>query len=387
MAGGHATHAGIAFQNEVAAWVAVHILTAKPISTINGDTSAIPIRVQLEATSPVDDIVVFTKNGGRLFLNVKTAVSCSKETKSELSKVFDQFVRQWLLGISGSNNPVEQLPLDAQRDRLVLVLQSDRGREFINSLDTILQRIRDRSQLEPVEEIATTKRQRNVYQACLDLIRYHWKRQLGREIEDNELVNFLSVVRITGVAIDGVTKDALHVQLGQSVTGSDSSAQQALDALIHIAGEYSVRRSGGDGRAIREQLRARNIPLIEEPQYHRDIAKLEQITSRTLDALDHYGYIAISGEVESQQRIFLPRSCTIALVEAAKTKSLLLIGDPGAGKSGALQAAAKELLNSGRTVLVLAADQLSASSLDALQNDFGLEHPLVDVLDEVAEYW
>jgi predicted AAA+ superfamily ATPase len=380
MAGGHATHAGIAFQNEVAAWVAVHILAVKPISCINGDDEAIPTSFQLEATSPVDDIVVSTKNGGRLFLNVKTTVSSSRETKSELSKVFDQFVRQWLLGVSEPNFSGGLRRFDARRDRLVLVLRGDRGREFATSFDTVLQRIRDRSQIGPLNEIATTKRQKDIFQNCQELVRFHWSRQLGREIEDVELINVLSASRVTRVTIDGVTGDGLRNLLSQTVTGNESSARQALEALVQIASEYSVRRSGGDARAIREQLRSRKISLIEEPQYQHDINKLEQITTRTLEALAHYGYIAIGGEVGPRRRISLCRPCTNSLVEAAKNKSLLLIGDPGSGKSGTLQAAAQELLRVGHSVLVLAVDQLSASSLDELQVELGLDHPVVDVL-------
>lgn len=65
MAGGHATHAGIQFQNEVAAWMAVHILSSKPLTAINASEEALPTALFLETTSPVDDIVVHMSGGGR----------------------------------------------------------------------------------------------------------------------------------------------------------------------------------------------------------------------------------------------------------------------------------------------------------------------------------
>jgi len=261
-----------------------------------------------------------------------------------------------------------------------LVLRGDRGREFVASLDAILRRIRDRSRLGPIAAIATTQRQRDIYQVCQDLVRYHWKRQLNLEISDDEVIRLFSVVRVVGLAVDGATKEALQVLLAHSVTASASAAQQALEALSQIAGEYSVRRSGGDTHALRDQLRSRGVALLEEIQYQSDIARLQEITRRSLEALAHYGYIAIQEDGRPQQRISLSRSCTDALANSAKTYSFLLIGEPGSGKSGALQAAAQKLIEGGHPAIVLAVDQISASSLDELQGELNLAHPVIDIL-------
>lgn len=109
MSGGHATASGIEFQCEVGAWLAAHILTSQPVREL-GD--AIPCSLQMEAMSPVDDIVVRASSGGAWFINVKVTVSVSTQSQSPLASVVDQFVRQWFEGVSdeplfGASTPFE----------------------------------------------------------------------------------------------------------------------------------------------------------------------------------------------------------------------------------------------------------------------------------------
>ena len=74
------------------------------------------------------------------------------------------------------------------------------------------------------------------------------------------------------------------------------------------------------------------------------------------------------------------RQCTDAVVKAARAGSLLLIGEPGAGKSAVINASATKLRDEGHDVLELAVDRLPVQSLPELATELGLSHPLREVL-------
>ncbi len=64
-------------------------------------------------------------------------------------------------------------------------------------------------------------------------------------------------------------------------------------------------------------------------------------------------------------QIKIDRDCTMAAVAAARTKSLVLVGEPGAGKSAVVSAAAAHLRSEGKEVIELAVDRLLVKSSTA----------------------
>jgi hypothetical protein len=67
-------------------------------------------------------------------------------------------------------------------------------------------------------------------------------------------------------------------------------------------------------------------------------------------------------------------------VEHCHQASLLIIGEPGSGKSGALYAAAKQISADGQPVLAIAVDRHPVSTLDELRRELRLERPIIEVL-------
>lgn len=380
MAGGHATFGGVTFQSEVGAWMAALVLTERAAPSIG---PGVPISLQLEAVSAVDDVIVKTNLLGGWFINVKTEVSISKGVDSELSSVVDQFVRQWILGWPDDTNDQQQFRrADTSRDRLVLVLKEGRSRNFIESITLVLQRIADNSDGVHLNQIAYTNTERSAFEALQWLIEHHWQRQVGSQISAQELRQFLSIIKVIPFALTNATRTSLEVLLSEVVPPENSSA--AIDALVQLCAAYATNRSGGTAPSLRAALRAKSIPTKGLPKYQGDIARLQSISKRTLDDIAHYGYINTADDSSAVGGVIvLKRNCTDALVAAAKTKSFLLIGDPGSGKSGALQAAAHKLAGDGHPVLVLAVDQLlTSSSLELLRTELGLANPVCEVLAE-----
>ena len=93
MTGGSATQAGIGFQNKVAAFVGVYILADARAEFLGLPGTAVPTRIELETSAPIDDILVSTSDAGLCFINVKKSVTISKRQNSHLGSVVDQFVR------------------------------------------------------------------------------------------------------------------------------------------------------------------------------------------------------------------------------------------------------------------------------------------------------
>jgi len=82
MSGGSATHAGIGFQDKVAGWLAVHILSDEPIQFLGLPMGAKPVSIEMETSAPVDDILISTSDGGFCFVNVKRSITLTRDPTS-----------------------------------------------------------------------------------------------------------------------------------------------------------------------------------------------------------------------------------------------------------------------------------------------------------------
>ena len=135
-AGGMATQRGIDFQNRVAGWFAVSALLEQ---SGHAELPSSPTdRLYLETSEPDSDLMLASKAGGFVFVEVKHALSSAP---SALKGVLEQFLRQWTLceeALSSAELPWRR-PLDSDRDRLLLVVSHETPRTLR----------KDRRRLEP----------------------------------------------------------------------------------------------------------------------------------------------------------------------------------------------------------------------------------------------
>ncbi len=139
-------------------------------------------------------------------------------------------------------------------------------------------------------------------------------------------------------------------------------------------------RDGGDLSTFRNELAGKGIELAAPPRYKDDIARLQQHSQEIAASLNQYEAI----ESQSGQPVTLRRECQNEVEQAVQSGSLLIIGEPGAGKSGVLNALARSLRERGDDVLELAVDRYSVDSLGHLTHELRLEHSLTDVLPGVG---
>ncbi len=85
-------------------------------------------------------------------------------------------------------------------------------------------------------------------------------------------------------------------------------------------------------------------------------------------------------ETEAGQSVSISRECQAAVQAAAQAGSLLLVGEPGAGKSAVINVLGRDLRAAGSDVVMLAVDRFSVQSLEGLKADLDLDQGLVKIL-------
>jgi hypothetical protein len=106
-----------------------------------------------------------------------------------------------------------------------------------------------------------------------------------------------------------------------------------------------------------------------------DRRKLRRLTVESQQLLRRFVEFRAAGKM-----LRIPRAVVAALRQAAEAGHVLVVGQPGAGKSAILCTLVDELAAGGRDVVYLAADQLTAASLGELRDEIGIGSDLVGVL-------
>jgi len=375
--GGAAAAGGMDFQHRATAWLAVRILSDKsatPPWGLAADT--VLERYQCETTESVDDIVVRTSKGGIILCQVKRKLDLSSDHDSPLGSALKQFVHQFKLGApSGENN---RRALDPSIDRLVLVTSSESSKAIRTHLPNVLQRVRNLSPEQSLNDIATNKREHDAISTVLSHIRRFWKDLWSRDASDAELRSLLCVVRIhvLDVEIGRPGEEDAKNLLRSAVLRNPDAADLAWDTLVTLCASHATQRSGADRATLQRELMNAGLELKILASYEKDIEKLRKYSKQTLIALENLVHIRSDGTT-----IKIPRACTVALREVAKSTSTIVIGDPGSGKSAVLHEFAATLSDENKDFVFLTVDRLAAKSLGELRQELGLEHELLEVLD------
>lgn len=379
MTGGSAAHAGFGFQDKVATILAIHVLADCPVEFLGLPAAVTPTEISLETAASVDDILVSTSAGGRCFFNVKSTVRNEKRPNSPLALAINQFVKLWIASRCSVSSEGPDRPLDPELDRLVLVVGPGHSASFCRNFKKILARIAVRGSLGPVEEIASTKAERSLY----DTVRGHLStaaiENCGKEFTDIETAQLLAMVRTALLDPDGMDKSNCLTLLRQGVLESPADTERAWSLVLDVCRNLSDLSTGTNGFGLRKSLREGGVALIGAPHIKADIRRLQQITEEELQGIEHRACLEVPTS-DGQEQVEIERDVTRVLTEHAPGESMLVIGEPGSGKSGAIHSAAHQLISDGHPVVVLAADQHPVASWMDLQRNLCLENGLIDVL-------
>jgi hypothetical protein len=378
--GGAATAGGMDFQHRVAAWVAVHILAEKdatpPWDLPTGTTLE---WLRCEKEQPVDDLLTGTSGNGLIFAQIKRTLQISEAAGSDLASALDQFVRQFIAcRAKGIGTQPWDRPLDSARDRLALISSSNSSKPARLQLPAVLRRLRDLPVGQPLDDVAANEGERRV----LSIVRAHvtrsWQNLLGTDPSDDELRQLLSLVHVQDLDVEE-GKDGereARTLLRTVVLRDPEDAEAAWARLVSLCADLAARRSGGDRLGLQGALLNAGLQLNAPRSYQNDIERLRIHSATTFDALAHLAQICVGPTT-----IKIHRQSTEALRQAAEENSILVVGEPGAGKSGALYNLVKAFREGERDYVFLAVDRLAAGSLAELRAEIGLDHELTQVLD------
>lgn len=378
--GGQATSAGTSFQDRVAAWLAVRVLAesaASPLWRLPADVSYEFIRCETEQA--VDDIMVGTSADGFMFIQAKHTVTLSATPTSDLAGALQQFIQRYIAfsGNSQGHRSWER-SLDPGTDRLVLVVGPHSSASIREDLPAILRRARHLVRGQPISDCAQNAKESRVFGVIEAHVSRLWSSLAGYAPSADELLGLLQLLEVTTLAVDEDGSDELTAKdmLRGEVLAKPADADNAWNNLVQSGTAMAVGRSGLDRGMLQARLCDAGISVRAARSYRNDIKHIRSLTERTVLRLERF-----ASTVVGDATVKIDRPCTAALRKMAAEGSLVVVGQPGAGKTAALYELARRLLDEESDLFFVAADDIAALSVNALSQELGLGHPITEVLE------
>lgn len=377
--GGVATAAGMDFQNRVVAWYCVAILAeqdvAAPLKLASGTTLE---SIRCETGLPIDDLLIETSTGGFIFGQVKRSLMLAESPNSDFASALNQFVCQFVSNQlkMESSRPWERT-LEPHRDRFALIVGPDSSAPIRRDLVAVLERVRAFISGQMVEDAATNEGERRALRIILKHLNYSWKSTTGNTLTPQELHQLLSLiyVQVLDVEEDGVAERESLNNLSQTVLKDPGHADASWKIIIASSGQMAKRRGGANRETLQRILTDALVDLREPSSYREDIKRLQEHTEISLELLSDLSRIQVGN-----RDVKIERTCVEELWDSATSSSLLVVGEPGAGKSGSLHSLGVMAQEAGYDVIVMLVDRSASGSLGELRNELGLEHEIVQVL-------
>jgi hypothetical protein len=376
--GGAAAHSGINYQDRVAAWMCVQVLAEQEASPLWGWSADSTLEfVRCETEQPVDDVLVGTSHHGLAFINAKHTVIASQSEDSDFASALSQFVRQFVAStnqIKGSS-PWER-PLDTKLDRFVLAISPQSSARVKTDLPVVLERLRTLLPGQGFGNVAITQSQTDVLSKVTSHFQRFWHKLTETQPTEEEIINLLCLIRIQVLDVDseGNQEREAKALLRTSILQNPEQADAAWNALTQTCAIWASQRNGGAHEDLQRVLLQVGIALKAPRSYREDIERLKEHSQRTFALLRPLSLIEMSG-----REVKIQRPASQALREAGEQHSIVVVGEPGAGKSGVLHDLVEQFKEN-HDVVFLAVDRQDAHSLRGLQQELGLEHDICKVL-------
>ncbi len=360
------------FQARISAWAAAHMLAEESVEPPFG-LGAPVVRVACEVDQPVDDLVLTAGDGSAAHVQVKRTVNLAVSSSSGIALALGQFVRQFLEWRTARETEV---PAGPARERLILAVGAATPGTVRVTLREALNRLRDL----PGDELPRGGLNQK-HQQALGVVAAHvrasWVAETGSDPGDDDLRALLRLVHIQAVEVgqgegdEGLAKTILR----SNVLMSPGQARQAWSLLIDEGQRLIRTRAEADRPRLVDVLNSAGVPVNAPPSYRADIRRLRDHSDRVARMLADHADIRLGSTTVKIQRPYVP-----VLQDAADSGSVLVVGEPGAGKSGVLYPLFETLKDEGRYVVLLAAQHPPFSSLGSFRDELQLDHDAVDVL-------
>lgn len=371
-AGGRATEAGMDFQAQVGTWLAGHLLARMPVGGRFGlANTALPVSIRLETGDGLDDIRLDLDDASRIDLQSKTSAGLATSPDSPLGKTIGQLVRVMTEARAAG------VAVDPAKSRAVLAVAANAPR----TLDALERGCRA---FDLGGSWVTTKASRSsVERNALDLFETHarteWATHLATPPTDDELTTMARLFRIVRFSMNESEDNWREASclIGARLFGAEASGDAPLRGLKGIIRGMIGSGAPADRAGLLRELRRLGHNDVGAADYTADLERLSAATEAELERLAGHTRLPIASGLP------IARASDGPLGAAVDTGSLIVIGEPGAGKTGALVALAQRRRAEGATVVFLSVDRFPGVAIAAnLQSELGLAHPLTEVLAE-----
>lgn len=377
--GGAAAAAGAEFQHRVAAYFAVTILAendASPPLGLSAETTLDWLRC--ETGLPVDDLLIGTSDGGLILVQVKRSLDLSNSEHSELAKTIDQFVRQFVLyrGKSAGNQPWERA-LDVARDRLTLVTSPRSPESIRRHLSAVLRRARQPIGNSDLDIPAVNAGDERALRVLLAHLVASWQRVVGATPSDQDKRELLALIHVEILDVeDGPAERAAKTLLRNSVLSNPDQSEAAWAVIVTTCATLATNRGGANRRVFQQALETARIRTKTPRGILADVELLRSVSRQTRESLAGRAEMQVGPDV-----VRIRRSSFESLKQAVENGSILIVGEPGVGKSSVILDLIQDFIVNQSDFLCLDVNQLAARTLNELHQELGLSRPVLEVLD------
>jgi hypothetical protein len=366
--GGAGPAAGVTFQGLIGGLFAATGLSQDPVDQRLQLQAESVTEFRFETEAPIDDLMIYTSAPGRLFVQAKTNLTMAQAHSGDMVKTLDQLVRQWRLCSEGKRTLGWDYPLDKHHDRFLIAVSPQSPDTVAVHLAKALARRR-----EGAGTSTTPQAQKNALDTFTTMLKAAWKRLYKTAATKRQIEDILDVAVVAEFDFDA-GDFGLGVQLLKGEIVQKTIARSAFKTLAHECEERMRRRTGFTIREVRRVLEQNGIKLLALEDYRQDIAKLKDRSKKSQTLLS----VSTKIDIGNAASIPIPRTVLDVAKIAVAEGSFLVVGEPGAGKTGVLVNLAELLQSEGREVLLL---KVSPSGLTGLRSDLGLSHSLQEILE------
>jgi len=353
-AGGAATAAGMDFQADVGTWLSAHLAAEQSIGArfgLRNDES--PTSLRFETGEQLDDIEVRTQSGARIYIQCKTNPSLSSRPDSLLGKTIGQLVA-WYQPLRD-----QQQPIDFSRNVAVMAVKID-APATLNRLEEACRFFDHGADWQDRTTLSEAKREAlENFEACVTAA---WGTHsiAMTDVDLASLARLFRIVRFDMGRGHHDWQDAAD-RIGRWLYGDGGNGEAAIVTLERTVHTLIRQRGIANQEGLKHALRAAGLEDTRSPHFDDNIARLRRHTERELTRLARHARLPDGGE-----GVPISRECIPLLRNAIDTGSLLLIGEPGAGKTGVLVTLANELVQDGVPTVFLSVDRLPDGDLEEL---------------------
>jgi hypothetical protein len=279
----------------------------------------------------------------------------------------------------GRGNAIWQRPFDPVRDRLVLTTSSQSSSTLKHAAKALLDRFRETHGAVEVQAVASNAHERTVATKLVHCARRAWSRDAGIEPSDEQLALLFRGMHIQLLDLDDnqTASDQARDTLSTQLLQRPAEAGMAWSVLVELASQHHERRTEFTAISLAGQLRQRGVALQSPPDYRAAIQALQQLTESSL--IDARRFCEL---IPGDANTVIERDIAEPLRTAVQEGHLLVVGEPGSGKSGLLYRLARTLATEGASVVFLSVDGIAATTSVDLSRELRLgdQHDLSEVL-------